>query len=69
MAFQQSDLDNIRACIASGVLKTRFADGREVYYQSLEQMLQAEQRIVSALTSASPTARSRIRTPGWRNGC
>lgn len=69
MAFTQADLDNIRSCIVSGVLRTRFADGREVHYQTIADMLVAEQRIASLVAAAVPgAARSRIRTPGWRNG-
>lgn len=66
MAYQQSDLDTIRAAIAGGVQRVRFADGREVYYQTLDGLLQAEQRIAAAISSASGTRRSR--TPGYRNG-
>jgi hypothetical protein len=47
MAFQQSDLDNLDAAIASGVLETRFADGRTVRYQEVEQMIAARQTIVA----------------------
>ncbi|MDQ2801392.1 MAG: hypothetical protein M3Y41_01405 [Pseudomonadota bacterium] len=47
MAFQQSDLDTIDANISSGVLLTRFADGREVRYQSLDMLISAR-RVISA---------------------
>lgn len=56
MAWQQSDLDTIRACIASGVLKTRFADGREVQYQSLDHLIAAERVISAQLTAAAQAA-------------
>lgn len=69
MAWQQSDLDNIRAAIASGVMETRFADGRTVRYQTIADMLAAEQRIAGALAAATPGAsQRRIRTPGYTNG-
>lgn len=68
MAFTQADLDNIRSCIASGVMRTRFADGREVTYQTLDAMMNAEQRIAAAVAASSPTARRRRRTPIYRSG-
>lgn len=69
MAFTAADLANIRACIASGVLSTRFADGRQVQYQSLGDMLAAEQRIADAVAGAQPgAARRRRRTAVYRNG-
>lgn len=67
--WTQADLAQIRANIASGVLETRFADGRAVRYQSLADMMAAEKMIASALASAQPGAsRRRRRTPAWRNG-
>lgn len=70
MAFTQADLVNIRANIASGILETRFADGSGVKYQSLADMMKAEERIASSIASATPgAARRRRRTPAWRNGC
>lgn len=50
MAWQQSDLDAIDACIATGVLETRFADGRTVRYQSLDHLLLARRTISNELT-------------------
>lgn len=50
MAWQQSDLDALDANIASGVMTTRFADGREVRYQSLDHMLKARQVMANQLT-------------------
>lgn len=69
MAFTQTDLVNIRAAIASGVMKVRYADGREVTYQSGADLRAAEQLIMDALASAPGGGRRRRRTPGWRNGC
>jgi hypothetical protein len=67
MAYVQADLDNIRQCIASGILETRYADGRRVMYQSLADMLTAEQRIAASITPASGCRRRR-RTPAYRDG-
>lgn len=69
MAFTAEDLTAIRTAIASGVLRVRYADGREVTYQSLDQLLKAEQRIIDGIAAAAPAARPRRRTPAWRNGC
>lgn len=68
MAFTQTDLDAIQAAIGSGVLKVRYADSREVTYQSLDDLLKAEKRIKDAI--APPSARRGRRSyPGYRNGC
>jgi hypothetical protein len=68
MAFTQSDLDAIRVAIGSGVLKVRYADGSEVTYQSLDDLLKAEQRIVGSMAGTSGR-RIRRSYPGYRNGC
>lgn len=61
MAWQQSDLDNIRSHIASGVLLTRFADGRETRYQSLDMMIAAERVISAELKLQQEAARGGFR--------
>lgn len=61
MAWQQSDLDTIRANIASGIMETRFADGRMVRYQSLDQLLAAERVISSYLASAAAASAGAVR--------
>lgn len=38
MAWTQTDIDALKAAIATGALKVRYADGREVVYRSLEDM-------------------------------
>lgn len=68
MAFTQADLDNIRACIGSGVLSTKFADGREVRYQDLDAMLAAEQRITAVVAGATPGGRPRRSAPSYCSG-
>ncbi len=68
MAFSQDDLTAIRSAIAGGVLRVKYADGREVAYQTTEALLKAEQRISSALEPAA-VKRSRRSYPGYRNGC
>jgi hypothetical protein len=70
MAFTPDHLTAIREAIAGGVLSFRYPDGRQVTYQSLDDLLKAEQRISDAIAGSSPGApRRRRRTPGYRNGC
>lgn len=59
MAYTQSDIDDLKAAIASGALRVRYADGREIMYRSLGEMretlgiMQAE-----ATGSSSSSSRS-----------
>ena len=71
MAWQQSDLDALDANIASGVLQTRFADGREVRYQSLDHMLQARRVISNELTLQAQAQQGFVRRKfaSYRTGC
>lgn len=68
MAFNQTDLAAIQAAIGSGVLRVRYADGREVTYQSLDDLLKAEKRILAAI-AVPADRRNRRSYPGYRNGC
>ncbi len=68
MAFAQTDLEAIQAAIGSGVLRVRYADGREVTYQSLDDLMKAEKRILGSLAGTSGR-RNRRSYPGFRNGC
>ena len=38
MAFTQTELNTLERAIATGALRVRFADGREVLYRSLAEM-------------------------------
>lgn len=38
MAFSQSDVDELRRAIATGAMRVRYADGREVTYRTLAEM-------------------------------
>jgi hypothetical protein len=49
MAFTQTDLDQLDAQIATGVLRVKYADGREVHYQTTADMVAARDRISSLL--------------------
>lgn len=50
MAYQQSDLDAIRAAIARGERTVQFAD-RSVTYRTVDELLAVESRIAQALTT------------------
>ena len=54
MAYTQQDLDNLRAAMASGVLRTKFRD-QEVQYRSLAEMQQVERAITKELGQAAST--------------
>lgn len=40
MAFQQSDIDTLKAAIATGAREVAYADGRRVSYRTLPEMKQ-----------------------------
>lgn len=69
MAWTQSDLDTIRSHIASGIQSVRYADGRQVTYQSLDAMIAAEQRIAAAVGAAAPQRSNRRKLAAFSNGC
>lgn len=59
MAWTQSDIDTLKAAIASGVLEVEYHD-RRVKYQTTREMLEAlglMQQEVSRATGASPVKR------------
>ena len=66
MAYTDADLTTIRGHIASGVMKVRFADGREVTYQSTEALMAAERVIASQLGVAAGVRRKRMAS--YRSG-
>lgn len=59
MPFTPSDLATIDAAIATGALRVRYADGREVTYQNGADLRAARALIASEVsaTSASPPQR------------
>jgi|WetSurMetagenome_2_1015567.scaffolds.fasta_scaffold187055_2 hypothetical protein len=59
MALTTADLTAIETAIASGVLRVRFSDGREVQYQSLSDLLKAREFIKNDLTQSGGTASTR----------
>jgi hypothetical protein len=58
MAWQQSDLNNIDAAIASAELTVRFGD-RMVTYRSVAELLKARDAIVSSLAEQTGTVTKR----------
>lgn len=49
-SWTSADLASLDAAIATGAMKVRFADGREVTYRSLSDMRSIRREIVSALS-------------------
>jgi hypothetical protein len=56
MSYTAEQLAELRASMASGVLKTRFSDGREMTFRSLAEMQQLE-RIMAAEVEANSQTR------------
>ena len=61
MAFQQTDIDALKAAIATGATRVRYPDGREIQYRSLDEM-QRILRMAEADIAATSGARSGGRT-------
>jgi hypothetical protein len=59
MALTSADLTAIESAIAGGVLRVRFSDGREVQYQSVDDLLKAREFIKNSLTQSGGTAATR----------
>lgn len=63
MAFSASDLATIEAAIASGTLRVKFADGREVTYQNADEMMRVRSAVqgeIAAASAAPPQRMSRV---------
>jgi hypothetical protein len=58
MAFTSSDLDAIKAAIATGELSVRTSDGRQVTYRDLSDLLQAKAAIEAEIASTSASRHS-----------
>lgn len=57
MAWTQTDVDALKAAIATGALKVRYADGREVTYRSLAEMERVLAALVAEATGTPPPPR------------
>lgn len=60
MSWTTADLDKIKAAIATGVLKVRYADGKAVDYASIPDMLKAKAAIETELAAAAVGGSSRV---------
>ena len=58
MAYTSTQLADLRAAIAEGVLSVRFSDGRMLTYRSLDEMRRFEQGMAAEL---EPTTTVRLR--------
>jgi len=52
-----ADVTVLKKAIASGALKVRYADGREVTYRSLKEMLEILDRVEDEI---APSSKSRV---------
>lgn len=62
MAYTSTQLADLRAAIAEGVLTVRFSDGRQLTYRSLDEMLQLERKISSEVEATATMVAKRIYT-------
>lgn len=60
MAWTQTDVDKLKAAIAQGATKVKFAD-REVTYRSLDEMRETLRMIQAEVDTASGKVRPRVR--------
>jgi len=59
MAFNQTDLDNINAAVATGELSVEL-NGRKVQYRSMDDLIKARSIITSELAAAVATSGTRL---------
>jgi len=65
MAHTQTDLDNIKAAIASGEQSVEVA-GRKVVYRSVDDLRKARDDIAAELSSISNTSTSAVRRGSYQ---
>lgn len=58
MAFTTDDIATLKAAVATGALKVRYADGREVTYRSLDEMLKTLNMMNAEVGGPSGKSRS-----------
>lgn len=56
MAFTSADVDALDRAIATGELRVRFSDGREVTYRETSALISARSFIAQQLTGAASAA-------------
>lgn len=54
MAWTQDDLDRLDIAIASGALSTKLADGREVTYHRMSDLIRARNLVRAAIIPPAP---------------
>ncbi len=60
MAWTQTDIDKLKAAIAQGATKVKFAD-REVTYRSLDEMRETLRILQAEVDAAAGLTRTRVR--------
>jgi len=60
MAWTQTDIDKLKAAIAQGATKVKFAD-REVTYRSLDEMRETLRILQAEVDQAAGLTRTRVR--------
>ena len=66
MAFTQNDIDLLKRAMASGRMRVRYADGREVTYRSLSDMRELLKMMTGEVAGASgASARARSSVAGF----
>lgn len=58
MAFSQSDVDDVKAAIATGALEVQHADGRKTTYRSFREMRDTLRMMQAEVAPAAPVSRS-----------
>lgn len=53
MPFSQSDIDQLKTAIATGAMRVRYADGREVLYRTLAEMRETLRMMSDEVGAAS----------------
>lgn len=64
MAFTSDDIDTLKTAIATGALRVRYADGREVTYRTLAEMRETL-RMMNGEVAGSPGSSSRSFVAGF----
>jgi hypothetical protein len=60
MAYTMTQLEELRAAIAEGVLHVRFSDGRQLTYRSLDEMRRIEKTMAQQLEASTSMTIRRV---------
>jgi hypothetical protein len=61
MAWTTADLATVEAALATGALRVRYADGREVTYQSATELLKVRATIAGVVSTSRPPRSTLVR--------